>query len=74
MVFRKRGGLKENEKWAYNGNAIEVVDNFNYLGTVLNYTGSFKLNHEHLIGKALKAVNTLLSKCNEFDIKTKIFC
>ena len=63
MVFRKRGGLKENEKWSYNGNDIEVVDNFNYLGTVLNYTGSFKLNQEHLVGKALKALNTLLFKC-----------
>ena len=31
MVFRKRGGLKENEKWTYNGNVIEVVNNFNYL-------------------------------------------
>ena len=74
MVFRKRGRLKENEKWSYNGNDIEVVDNFNYLGTVLNYTGSFKLNQEHLVGKALKALNTLLFKCNEFDIKPKIFC
>jgi len=74
MVFRKRGGLKENEKWTYNGNVIEVVDNFNYLGTVLNYTGSFKLNQEHLVGKALKALNTLLIKCHDFDIKPKIFC
>ncbi|XP_052260175.1 uncharacterized protein LOC127864540 [Dreissena polymorpha] len=74
MVFRKRGGLKQNEKWAYNGNDIEVVDNFNYLGTVLNYTGSFKSNQEHLIGKALKAMNTLLIKCHDFDIKPKILC
>ena len=73
MVFRKRGGLKENEKWTYNGNVIEVVDNFNYLGTVLNYTGSFKLNQEHLVGKTLKAMNTLLTKCHNFGIKQKMF-
>ena len=74
MVFRKRGGLKENEKWTYNGNVIEVVDNFNYLGTVLNYTRSFKLNQEHLVGKALDAMNTLLTKCHDCEIKPNIFC
>ena len=39
MVFRKRGKLKENELWTYNGRKIESVDNFNYLGTVFHCTG-----------------------------------
>ena len=34
---------------------------FNYLGVVLNYTGSFILNQHNLSGKGLKAVNALLS-------------
>ena len=33
MVFRKRGRLKIDEKWTYNGLNVEVVDSFNYLGT-----------------------------------------
>ena len=74
MVFRKRGRTRQNEAWTYNGHSIEVVDNFNYLGTVINYTGSFTLNQEHLVGKALKAMNTLLYKCKEYDLKPKIFC
>jgi len=74
MVFRKRGGLLPNEKWTYNGHAIETVNDFNYLGVVFNYTGSFNLNQEHLIGKALKALNTLFCKCQEFDLKPKILC
>lgn len=51
VVFRKRGGLLYNESWAYNGTPLEVVNNFNYLGTVFNYTGTFVLNHETLVGK-----------------------
>ena len=39
VVFRKRGGLLNNESWTYKGVNLEVVNNFNYLGTVFNYTG-----------------------------------
>ena len=74
MVFRKRGKIRNDEKWTYNGQDIEIVDNFNYLGTVLNYTGSFTLNQEHLVGKALKAMNILLYKCKQYDLKPKLFC
>ena len=56
MVFRKRGRVLPNEKWSYNGNLLETVDNFNYLGTIFNYTGNFAMNQEHLIGKSLKAL------------------
>ena len=38
MVFRKRGGVKLNENWSYDNNILKVVDNFNYLGTIFNYT------------------------------------
>ncbi len=60
MVFRKRGPVKQNETWTYNGGHIEVVNDFNYLGVVFNYTGSFVLNNQTLSGKGLKAMNTLL--------------
>jgi exonuclease III len=74
MVFRKRGRLRQNESWTYDGHTIEIVDNFNYLGTVINYTGSFSLNQEHLVGKALKAMNILSTKCKLYDLKPKILC
>jgi len=61
MLFRKRGNIKEEEKWVYNNNDLEVVSDFKYLGTVLNYTGSFVLNQETLAGKGLKALNVLLN-------------
>jgi hypothetical protein len=74
VVFRKRGGLLPMEHWTYNGDIIDVVNDFNYLGTVFNYTGNFALNQEHLIGKALKAMNILLCKCKEYDLSPKTLC
>lgn len=74
MVFRKRGRLLPNESWTYGGQNIEVVDDFNYLGTVFNYTGNYTLNQEHLIGKALKALNVLFVNCKKFDLKPRILC
>jgi hypothetical protein len=52
-----RGRVRENGKWYYNWQQLETVDNFNFLGTIFNYTGNFSLNLEHLIGKGLKASN-----------------
>ena len=64
VVFRKRGGLRDNESWIYKNTPIKVVNEFNYLGTVFKYTGSFVLNQETLVGKGLKALNCLF-----YDIK-----
>ena len=44
VVFRRRGGLHQNERWSLNGTILETVNDFNYLGVVFNYTGSFALN------------------------------
>ena len=67
VVFRKRGHVLPSELWYYNNQVLEVVDDFNYLGTVLNHTGSFKLNNQY-IGKSLKAMNVLLMNIRNFRI------
>jgi hypothetical protein len=74
MVFRKRGGLKRNEVWTYNGQLIEVVNDFNYLGVVLNYTGNFNMNQEYLVGKGLKAMHILNVNCRKFMLNPKVLC
>ena len=66
MVFRKRGDLLHNEKWLYKTNVLDVVSNFNYLGTVFNYTGTFVMNQETLVEKGLKALNILLYNTKRF--------
>ncbi|KAL4221122.1 hypothetical protein ACF0H5_019381 [Mactra antiquata] len=74
MVFRKRGGLRRNEIFVYNGAHVEIVNDFTYLGTVFNYTGNFSLNQQNLTGKAIKALNVLLTKCKKYMSKPKILC
>jgi len=74
MVFSKRGTLLHNERWLYNGVVIEMVDNFNYLGTVISFNGKFLANQEYVVGKSLKALNTLLANCSRIKLKPKILC
>lgn len=74
VVFRKHGNVTENERWVYNNNEIEIVDNFNYLGTVFNYNGSFVFNQETLSGKGLKALNVLISKTKHLNLKPSVMC
>ena len=74
MVFRKRGSTRQNEKWTYGGDEIDIVNDFNYLGTVFNYTGNFALNQEYLAGKGLKALNVLIAKIKQFQFKPKTVC
>ena len=41
VVFRKGGQLRRDFKWTNDGNDIEIVQNFNYLGIVFSSGGSF---------------------------------
>lgn len=61
VVFRKGGILGKYEKWTYKGEDIEIVNSFNYLGIVLSSGGAFIKATNTLSGKALKAMNSLLS-------------
>ena len=61
FIFRKRGNIRACEDFCFNEQNIEIMDNFTYLGLVFNYTGSFDLNNQCLIGKASKAQHVLLN-------------
>ena len=74
VVFRKRGQIREGESWTYNDEHIEVVNDFNYLGIVFNYTGTFVLNQETLAGKGLKALNVLVANTRKYDFNIKTLC
>ena len=74
VVFRKRGPLKFDEQWSYDNEPLEVVNDFNYLGTVFNYTGNYSLNQETLAGKGLKALNVLLSNTRKYTLKPRTVC
>jgi hypothetical protein len=72
VVFRKRGGLRAGENWLYGQDNIEIVNDFNYLGVTLNYTGNFNLNTQTLYGKSLKALNNLVANLKKYETKPKI--
>ena len=74
MVFRKRGCLRSQEKWLYNNEVLDIVNDFNYLGTVFNYTGTFVLNQETIAGKGLKALNVLLNNTKHYKFKPSVLC
>ena len=61
------------ESWVFDNKPIEFTNDFVYLGTVCNYTGIFSLNHEYLAGKAVKALNVLLSNYKKLPLKPKLF-
>jgi hypothetical protein len=54
IVFRRGGIIKANEKWYFNGNEIEVVPHYKYLGIVFSSMLCWS-----------KAVNTLCSQANK---------
>ena len=60
--------------FTYNDNQVDIVDSFNYLGVVFNYTGTFLLNQQHFSGKGLKAMYTLLCNVRNIDFTPKILC
>ena len=59
-------------KFFTNNNRLEVVNDFNYLETVFNFTGNFSINQQQLVGKGLKALNVLLINRRKYKLKPKI--
>jgi hypothetical protein len=88
MVFKKGGKLKATERWKVNGQNIEVVDEFNYLGVTLDSTGSW--NKQKTLAKikgyqALRAIDKciavtpdikvqMLENIHEIVCESKIMC
>ena len=55
MVFRKGGFLGKHEKWNLEGNKLEVVNQYNYLGFLFTTKMSFVKGTSLLVGKGKKA-------------------
>ena len=63
------------DKWYYNGNELEIVDFFPYLGMVFSYTGSFTQAQLILAQQGRKAMFTLRSKLKRFvNINLVVYC
>ena len=74
MVFRNNGKLRNNEKWTYDGQSLEIVESFNYLGMLFHFNGKFLKTQKHFAEqgrKALFAINSTL-KSFQFNIETQL--
>ena len=60
--------------WSYDGQNLEIVDSFTYLGMKFTANGSLEAGAKALSDQALRAVNNLLGLFQRvhFDIKTKL--
>ena len=72
-IFEKRKQV-HNENWNINGENVEIVDTFCYLGAKFVYNGNMKLVAKSLSDQALRAMNNLLSLFTRInlDVKTKL--
>ena len=59
MVFRNGNRSRVYDKWYYNGNELEVVNEFNYLGFLLNYNGKFRNSQKRIAEQGRKALYAL---------------
>ena len=56
----------------YNGQTIEIVDDFSYLGIKFNYNGNFGKTKKHLVDQARKGMVSLVGKARELFLPLDI--
>ena len=55
MIFRNGGKVRKEETWYYEGCKLDVVNEFKYLGMLLNYNGKFLKTQKHAAEQGRKA-------------------
>ena len=75
VVFRNGGKLRNDEKWTYNGENIEVVDQYLYLGVMLHYNGKFYKTQLNIAAKGRKCLSMLYGKMKNMclNVETKLY-
>ena len=67
IVFRKAGGLKKSEKWFWNGQKIEIVSKYNYLGVMFSSSGVWFQAQKFISEQSRKALYSLESNLYKLD-------
>ncbi len=72
VVFRNSWQLNPNDVWLYNGDAIEIVNTFKYLGMLFSYNGKFNITQKQLSEQGRKAMFLLMREIHQhnFNIDT----
>jgi hypothetical protein len=72
IVFRRGGIVRKNEKCVLEGNKIELVSYYKYIGIIFSSFLSWPLATKTLSNQGTKAVNilsTYRNKCNDLPVK-----
>lgn len=67
VVFRKRKS-PDKPVFTLNGEVLNIVDDFAYLGIIFMYNGSFKNNQNKLLEQGRKAMYSMLRKCRSLGL------
>ena len=59
VVFRNAGNARNEETWSFDSKIIEVVDQFKYLGILLNFNGKFFTTQKQLASQGRKAMSSI---------------
>jgi hypothetical protein len=58
MIFKNEGKMKNNVIFFFfffcNGRALQIVDEFNYLGMLFSYNEKFNITQKHIADKRIK--------------------
>ena len=73
VIFKKRSSnLDVNPVFTFNGENINIEDEFTYLGTVFMSNGSFCKNQSKLVSQGRKAMYSILKKCRNLNLPVDI--
>ncbi|CAC5370993.1 unnamed protein product [Mytilus coruscus] len=71
LVFRNAGVVNDYERWFYNNESLETVDEFCYLGFNLKYNGKFLFSQKELAEKGRKSMYAMLSTSRNQYLNTQ---
>ena len=73
VVFRNAGKARNEETWSFEGKMIEVVDQFIYLGKLLNFNSNFFTTQKQLASQGRKAMFALKSSISNISLNHWLF-
>ena len=77
IIIFSRGKVRKFKSFIFNEGILEVVDDYTYLGVVFNYNNKFKKAQNNQIGKAKRAMYSIMIKSKKLrlpiDIQLELF-
>ena len=68
IVIFSRGMIRNKPVFTYGGNALEIVNEYTYLGVTMNYNGKFNKAIAKQVDQARRAMYGLISKCKKLNL------